>query len=131
MHRTQHAPFAAGLPMFRAGLAATALALSLAACQTTPLPPPASRPVSQADRQCASPPHYPALARRLGAQGMAKLRAQVELDGSVSSVQVVQSSGHASLDAEALRYFQQCRFAPVSGNYKPVLVSVPVRFQME
>jgi TonB family protein len=115
--------------VFRPGLAAAALAMALSACQT--MSPPEPRPVSQADRQCASPIRYPSQAQRIGAEGVAEVRAQVELDGSLSSVQVVKSSGQPSLDAEALRYFQQCRFAPVSGNYKPVLVRVPVRFQLQ
>lgn len=50
---------------------------------------------------------YPALARRQGWQGRVQLTLRVEADGRFSELRVLQSSGHASLDHNALQTLQR------------------------
>ena len=50
---------------------------------------------------------YPSLARRQGWQGRVQIALRVEADGRFSELRVVQSSGHASLDHDALQTLQR------------------------
>jgi periplasmic protein TonB len=101
-----------------------------------PAPPPApatpaaptvrARPLS---RDCAAPA-YPARERRLGVEGVVRLRVRVAADGSVESVEVYRSSGTAALDLAAVDAVLAWRFEPalLEGAPVPDLVLVPVRF---
>jgi protein TonB len=76
-------------------------------------------------------PPYPMAARRLGLQGTVVLRVVVAPDGSPVSVAVLQSSGHAVLDASAADTVRgKWRFVPARRNGVPVedTVQVPIRF---
>ena len=50
---------------------------------------------------------YPSLARRQGWQGRVQIALRVEADGRFSELRVLQSSGHASLDHDALQTLQR------------------------
>lgn len=50
---------------------------------------------------------YPSLARRQGWQGRVQIALRVEADGRFSDLRVLQSSGHASLDHNALQTLQR------------------------
>ena len=50
---------------------------------------------------------YPSLARRQGWQGRVQIALRVEADGRFSDLRVLQSSGHASLDHDALQTLQR------------------------
>lgn len=50
---------------------------------------------------------YPSLARRQGWQGRVQIGLRVEADGRFSELQVLQSSGYASLDHDALQTLQR------------------------
>jgi protein TonB len=76
-------------------------------------------------------PPYPIAARRLGLEGTVVLRVVVGADGSPVSVAVLQSSGHAMLDASAADTVRaKWRFVPARRNGVPVedTVQVPIRF---
>jgi periplasmic protein TonB len=76
-------------------------------------------------------PPYPLAARRLGLEGTVVLRVVVASDGSPVSVAVLQSSGHAVLDASAADTVRaKWRFVPARRNGVPVedTVQVPIRF---
>ena len=77
-------------------------------------------------------PPYPIAARRLGLEGTVVLRVVVSADGTPASVVVLQSSGHAVLDASALETVRtRWRFVPARRNGIPVedTVQVPIRFR--
>ena len=50
---------------------------------------------------------YPALARRQGWQGRVQVALRVEADGRFSQLRVLRSSGHASLDQDALQTLER------------------------
>lgn len=50
---------------------------------------------------------YPSLARRQGWQGRVQIALRVEADGRFSDLQVLRSSGHATLDHDALQTLQR------------------------
>lgn len=115
------------------------MALCLLGCQTAPKLDP--RPVALDQSQCPAL-EYPDAAMRQNVQGAVVLGGVVALDGTVSDVRVVQSMVSAdtpaddaaaaqALDDAAVRYFGQCRFAPVTGAYAPAQVRLPVRFQLQ
>jgi len=56
------------------------------------------------------PPRYPVEARRSGRQGKVILNYYVTEDGLVKDVRIIQSSGHADLDREAVRAIGRYRY---------------------
>jgi protein TonB len=75
---------------------------------------------------------YPPAARRLGQQGLVKVRADVDDKGTVVSEQISLSSGFAWLDNAALDAVKNARFLPAKKNGKSILASiiVPIRFKL-
>lgn len=77
---------------------------------------------------------YPASAARLGVQGTTRVLIRINRDGSLVGVpQLVRSSGHAALDAEALRMVEAAApFAPLPEDYpRPTAeIVVPVGFSL-
>ncbi len=78
------------------------------------------------------PPAYPRLALVRGWQGEVMLRVRVVADGTVSAVDIEQSSGHAILDRTALDAVRKWRFIPAQRSGVPVdaEVLVPVPFRL-
>lgn len=78
-------------------------------------------------------PRYPALARRLGIQGTARLRVQVLADGHVGQIVVESSAGHPDLDRAATDAVRQWRFEPARRGAEAVAtwVLLPVQFQLK
>jgi len=77
-------------------------------------------------------PDYPYEARVAGAEGVAVLRVSVRADGSVASVQLRTSSGHALLDRAAEEAVRGWGFTSpkVDGTPVPMTVDVPVTFRL-
>jgi len=75
---------------------------------------------------------YPASARRLGQQGLVKIRADIDAQGSVAADQISVSSGFAALDNAALDAVKNARFLPAMRNGKPVpsTIVIPIRFAL-
>lgn len=78
-------------------------------------------------------PAYPAMARRLGIEGLVLVRVQVSAAGVPEQVSVAQSSGTNALDEEALRAVRESRFEPARRGDTPVahVVEVPIRFRLK
>jgi periplasmic protein TonB len=77
-------------------------------------------------------PPYPTIARRLKLEGTVVLRVFVAVDGTPERVDVLQSSGHDSLDGSAVDTVRtRWRFLPARRNGIPVedSVQVPIRFR--
>jgi len=75
---------------------------------------------------------YPASAKRLGQQGLVKVRADVDAQGLVVADQIGVSSGFASLDNAALDAVKNTRFLPAMKNGKSVAstILIPIRFTL-
>lgn len=106
-------------------------AAEAAAAAVDPLPAPRgpttrARPLAGA---CPAP-RYPARERRLGVEGVVRLRVRVADDGAVEAVEVEASSGSAALDAAAVEAVLGWRFACALRDGDPAsdVVLVPVRF---
>lgn len=56
------------------------------------------------------PPNYPEVARRMEWEGSVELSLELNVDGQVIGVKLIQSSGHALLDREAIAAAKQWRF---------------------
>jgi protein TonB len=82
----------------------------------------------------APPPAYPRDAIRTNAQGTVMLRVLVDVDGRPLEVVVDRSSGHRSLDREAVRQVQQrWRFEPAMRDGRAVQAwgLVPIDFSLQ
>ncbi|MEO0452693.1 MAG: energy transducer TonB [Verrucomicrobiota bacterium] len=78
------------------------------------------------------PPRYPSSSRRKGQQGTVVLSVDISTRGTVESLRVVRSSGHRSLDDEALRAVRRWKFQPATfgGAKIPSRARVPVVFRL-
>jgi len=92
---------------------------------------PANQPVAPMVEQ-NSPPLYPPQALRSGWQGVVKIRAHISAQGQVLLIAVEQSSGHAQLDAAALRAVRLWIFRPAQKNGRAIAASIvlPIRFKI-
>jgi protein TonB len=78
------------------------------------------------------PPVYPQVAIARGWEGRVLLRLHISADGRVTHTEVVQSSGHAVLDAAAATAVRNWRATPSRTGRHPVesTVQLPVRFDL-
>ena len=99
--------------------------------------PPAEPAVTQArfdaDYLKNPPPPYPAIARRMGAQGKVILRVAVSAHGTAEGVEVRTSSGSPRLDEAAANTVRHWKFVPARRADSPVAswVLVPINFKLE
>lgn len=83
-------------------------------------PPPVTAPVSVGKAHECGSRYYPALATRLGHEGVTVIGFTVEPDGSVNNVHVLQSSGHEELDNAAIPCASSWHYKPGMQNGVPV-----------
>lgn len=78
------------------------------------------------------PPEYPSDARSRGRSGVVHLEVDVDADGRVEAVRVVESSGTRSLDRAAVRAISRWKFSPALRDGRAVssTLHVPVRFSL-
>ena len=89
---------------------------------------------AQLRHRLAPPPTYPRDALRSGAEGTVLLRVLVDVDGRPLEVDIKRSSGHLSLDRQALRQVQQhWRFEPAMRDGRAVQAwgLVPISFSLQ
>ncbi len=79
------------------------------------------------------PPDYPPQAVSARIEGIVMLRVHISDTGSVRHTEIIKSTGHALLDAAAVRAVTVWRFAPARRNGRPVpaTVRLPVRFSLD
>jgi protein TonB len=73
--------------------------------------------------------HYPAMARRQGWVGKVIVTFMVQPDGRVENLDVVRSSGHQSLDRQAMQAVLAA--APFPAPPAPAVITLPVTFTLE
>ncbi len=81
----------------------------------------ASQQITQkAKVEYAPPPiSYPPEAIAQNARGKVKVKAVIDIDGSVKNIEILVSSGYKILDEEAIRWFRKVKFSPaLSANEK-------------
>lgn len=71
-------------------------------------------PIASANGSTNLKPEYPRLSRRLGEQGLVRLRLLVLKSGEVAKVEVLQSSGFHRLDLAAAETVRQWHFEPAT-----------------
>ena len=78
-------------------------------------------------------PSYPLLAIRQGAQGQVLLLVEVLTDGRAGRIDLEKSSGHAALDAAAIKAVRAWRFTPArkDGLLATQTVSIPIQFNLK
>jgi len=67
-----------------------------------------------------SPPHYPAIAKRLGEQGRVELRVELDVRGEVAQVHVNKTSGSQRLDEAAIAAVRTWHCHPAMRDGVPV-----------
>jgi protein TonB len=77
-------------------------------------------------------PSYPDLARQAGIEGQVVVKALVDVDGSISDVEILKSSGNTSLDQAALSAARNAKFTPAKQRDQAVRVwvSIPFKFSL-
>jgi len=84
-----------------------------------PVAPPPSYPASIDSKTCSnSDEFYPRQSRQLNETGTVILRFVVEVNGSLSSVDIEKSSGYRRLDQAARKLLETCKFKPGMVNGK-------------
>lgn len=98
---------------------------------STPDPVTPPRPVAGMETNQA--PRYPEIARRRGEQGRVMLRVSVSADGNPLEVDVLESSGHATLNSAAQLAVRGWRFVPATRIGTPIqaVAEVPIRFRLD
>ncbi|HET6609802.1 MAG TPA: TonB family protein [Rhodopila sp.] len=88
-------------------------------------------PASPDDRFRNRPPPYPMEAARRGEHGGVTLMIHVGADGLTSGVDVIESSGFASLDQAAIAAVWAWHFHPALRDSQPVPFDMPFRFEYQ
>lgn len=78
-------------------------------------------------------PSYPLVARRRGWEGTVTLQIQLDQDGRVGEVEVLESSGYEILDQEAEKTVRGWRYGPAYQNGNPIgcLIKVKITFVLQ
>ena len=74
---------------------------------------------------------YPRSAQLRGEQGSAKIKIAISATGKVLAVNLVQSSGSAILDREALRIPMKVASFPPPPNHATIELTYPITFRIE
>lgn len=93
--------------------------------QGVPVTPP--RPIRTVE------PKYPASARNASVEGLVKIKMLITYEGKVTEASIVQSSGHAEMDANALEAVYKWRFSPARNKLKQKIdcyITMPIKFKL-
>ena len=98
-----------------------------------PGPETAARVDPVPDPQASPQPAYPTAALRRGMEGVVVLLAEIDAQGAVTRVRVLESSGYGLLDRAAQDGVAKWRFEPATEGGKPVpgAARVPIRFRLQ
>jgi len=93
--------------------------------------PSTTEPSSPQRVQCirCDKPQYPTEARERGLQGQVRVAVDVDANGNVTNVRLINSSGHLELDEAAIRQARQWKFTPSASGRQGI--GAKVDFQLE
>lgn len=102
------------------------------AAPAAPAAPAGPRVISAVEYVRAPQPVYPAVARRMGEQGVVTLRVLVNEKGYAEQASIQKSSGSTALDEAGRAAVLRALFKPYveDGKAQPVYVMVPINFQI-
>lgn len=80
-----------------------------------------------------SPPIYPRVSKRLGEEGVVRVRLDISIAGTTTHAIIIQTSGFDRLDKAALKAVKNWRFKPAMKGDRPIETSIdiPVRFTIQ
>ena len=75
-------------------------------------------------------PTYPLIARKKGWEGKVLIQAEIDRDGNVSEIKVLESSGFKILDNASLETLKKWKFTPakIGNKFVDDTVNIPVKF---
>ncbi|TCK03436.1 energy transducer TonB [Phorcysia thermohydrogeniphila] len=76
---------------------------------------------------------YPPIARRMGIEGVVKVRITLDRSGKLREVRVTSSSGSKILDRAAVKLMKKCQFPPLPPEYdkREFSVEIPIRYTLK
>lgn len=78
-------------------------------------------------------PRYPMVSRKLGEEGTVLLKGCIEESGSIKNIEIINGSGHARLDAEAIETVRRWTFSGSNQKSKKIIscYRIPIQFVLE
>jgi len=78
-------------------------------------------------------PRYPMVSRKLGEEGTVLVKGCIEENGSIRNVEIINGSGHARLDAEAIETVRRWTFSGSDQKRKKIIscYRIPIQFVLE
>ena len=78
-------------------------------------------------------PRYPMVSRKLGEEGTVLVKGCIEENGSIRNVEIINGSGHARLDAEAIETVRRWTFSGGDQKSKKIIscYRIPIQFVLE
>ena len=78
-------------------------------------------------------PRYPMVSRKLGEEGTVLVKGCIEENGSIRNVEIINGSGHARLDAEAIETVRRWTFSGSNQKSKKIIscYRIPIQFVLE
>jgi protein TonB len=75
---------------------------------------------------------YPRFSKEIGERGIVEIRMQIDEGGSVTSTQVISSSGYARLDRAASELTSRIRFRPhlINGVPSKINAAISIKFEL-
>ena len=75
-------------------------------------------------------PAYPLIARKKGWEGRVLIQAEIDREGNVSKIKVLESSGYKVLDNSSLETLKKWKFTPakIGNKFVDDTVNIPVKF---
>ena len=75
-------------------------------------------------------PSYPLIARKKGWEGRVIIQAEIDREGNVSEIKVLESSGFQVLDNASLETLKKWKFTPakIGNKFVDDTVTIPVKF---
>jgi protein TonB len=76
---------------------------------------------------------YPPIARRMGIEGVVRVKITLDREGKLKEVKVTSSSGSKILDRATVKLMKRCHFPPIPPEYdkEEFSVEIPIRYTLK